>query len=67
MKLPFKLPSIDSSNIASAILGAVAAMLLFAGFTAFMLSIMPFLFGIVLIAGLLVWLNKPTVEDNDVD
>jgi len=67
MKLPFKIPSIGKSNVASAILGAVGAMLLFAGFTAFMLAVMPFLFGIVLIGVLLVLLNKPTIEVNNND
>lgn len=65
MKLPFDMPTINKNNAVSALLGAAAAMMLFAGFTAFMLSIMPFLFGIALIAGLFIWLNKPTVGEDD--
>lgn len=65
MKLPFKIPAMPSINIPSAILGAVIAALVFALFTAFILTILPFLFGTLLIGALLVVLNRPTVEAKD--
>jgi len=66
-KIPFKMPAIEKSNIVSALLGAAGTLVLFAGLTSFLLSIMPALFGVAIVVGLFVWLNKPTVGKDDVD
>lgn len=63
--IPFKMPAIDKGNIVSALFGAGFMLLLFAGLTSFLLSIMPLLFGIAALVGLYLWLNKPTVGADD--
>jgi hypothetical protein len=62
-----KLFAINKSHAVSALLGAIAAISLFIGFIAFVLSIMPFAIGLVIIGVAFMYLNKPTMEDKNVD
>ena len=61
MKLPkFSVPKIPREQTVAGFVGAGLMALLFAGFTALMLVVLPYIVIAALIGGVVYWLNLPT-------